>query len=149
MQEPARDTQAPIEEIGLLAGEVLKNLYRAVCGAEPLAVRAYRDEDAILLLLRFDPNELEGGASEGLSPLLDTAFLAMPGMIASSVEARAGRRLAPGNISLCADRGLAVFAFSALDAPVDDAESDEDLFRIDAGTMTVGPPSGRHLRLAG
>ena len=77
-------------------------------------MRAYQDEDAILLLLRFDPAETENGSLERCSPLLDTAFLAMPGMIASAVEARTGRRLSPGNLSVCADRGLAVFAFSAL-----------------------------------
>jgi hypothetical protein len=34
-------------------------------------------------------------------------------MIASAVERRAGRTLYPGNLSVCAERGLAVFAFSA------------------------------------
>jgi hypothetical protein len=32
------------------------------------------------------------------------------------VQRRARRTLFPGNLSVCADRGLAVFAFSALDA---------------------------------
>ena len=138
--------QVAIDPVGLLATEVLKDLYRAVCGHEALAVRAYQDEDAILLLLRFDPLELDGGSSrESFGPPLDTAFLAMPGMIASAVEARTGRQLAPGNLSVCADRGLAVFAFSALEAPIEIA-GDEDPFRIEPVATPTGHP---HLRLAG
>jgi hypothetical protein len=140
MSDPTRNSPTPIDPIGLLASEVLKDLYRAVCGREVLAVRSYQDEDAILLLVRFDPTEVESDGPDRFAPVLDTAFLAMPGMIASAVEARTGRRLAAGNLSVCADRGLAVFAFSALDEP-SEISSDEDPFRIDAGTMSVG--SGR------
>jgi hypothetical protein len=147
MHGPSANTPPSIDPVGLLASEVLKDLYRAVCGHEPAAVRAYQDEDAILLLLRFDPAETENGSLEGCSPLLDTAFLAMPGMIASAVEARTGRRLSPGNLSVCADRGLAVFAFSALDELVEE-EPDEDLFRIDAGTLSAGGARRPPLRLA-
>lgn len=131
MQDATPKSTASIDPIGLLASEVLKELYRAVSGSEPAAVRSYRDEDAILLLLRFDATELEAGQGEGFAPFLDTAFLAMPGMVASAVEARTGLRLAAGNLSVCAERGLAVFAFSALEEPAE-RESDEDLFRIDA-----------------
>jgi hypothetical protein len=149
MQEPTRSASASIDPVGLLAGEVLKDLYRAVCGHEPSTVRAYRDDDAILLLLRFDPAEHEYAQGEAtLSPQLETAFLAMPGMIVSAVEARTGRRLAAGNLSVCAERGLAVLAFSALEGTVE-PESDEDLFRIDAGTLSVAKGKHRHLRLAG
>jgi hypothetical protein len=137
MSDPTRNTATPIDPVGLLASEVLKDLYRAVCGREVLAVRAYQDEDAILLLVRFDPNEVESDGSERFAPALDTALLAMPGMIASAVEARTGRRLAAGNLSVCAERGLAVFAFSALDEP-SEIPSDEDPFRIDAGTLSAG-----------
>ena len=142
MQDATPNSAASIDPVGLLASEVLKELYRAVSGSEPVAVRSYRDEDAILLLLRFDATELETGR-EGFAPFLDTAFLAMPGMVASAVEARTGLRLAAGNLSVCAERGLAVFAFSALEEPAEQ-ESDEDLFRIDTGT-----PAGRSsLRIA-
>src|ERR1700733_8438800 len=99
MLDPTSNTPAAIDPVGLRASEVLKDLYRAVCGREPLAVRAYQDEDAILLLLRFETSETD---SRGREPRLDTAFLAMPGMIASAVEARVGRRLMPGNLSICA-----------------------------------------------
>ena len=148
MLDHTHDTPTTLDPVGLLASEVLRDLYRAVCGHEPLAVRAYQDDDAILLLLRFDPDEVTEGGLEGFSPLLETAFLAIPGMVASAVEARAGRRVAPGNLSVCADRGLAVFAFSVLGEP-SELDADEDLFRIDAGTLTVGRSGRRHLRLAG
>ena len=118
------------DAVDLLACEVLADLYRAYCGTPPLAVRAYRDEEALLLLLRFDPDTTDDPSGEG-DPLVAVALHAMPGMVASAVEARTGARLAPGNLSLCSARGLAVFAFSALD---DDIELplDDDPFRIDA-----------------
>jgi len=147
MQDATTNSTASIDPIGLLASEVLKDLYRAVAGSEPAAVRSYRDEDAILLLLRFDPTQLEIGQGDGFAPFLETAFLAMPGMIASAVEARTGLRLAAGNLSVCAERGLAVFAFSALDEPAE-REPDEDLFRIDAGTLTVSSAGQGSLRRA-
>jgi len=147
MKDQTHNSPVSIDPVGLLASEVLKDLYRAISGVEPAAVRSYRDEDAILLLLRFDPSEIQTGEGEGL-PFLDTAFLAMPGMVASAVEARTGLRLAPGNLSVCASRGLAVFAFSALEE-LSEQQSDEDLFRIDEGTLTVASAARRPpLRLA-
>jgi hypothetical protein len=136
MQDQTPNSQESVDPIGLLASEVLKDLYRALSGGEPAAVRSYRDEDAILLLLRFDPTELETSPDDGFAPFLDTAFLAMPGMVSSAVEARTGLRLAAGNLSVCPERGLAVFAFSALEEPAE-RQSDDDLFRIDAGKLTV------------
>jgi len=105
-------SQDPIAD---LASAVLSELYRTVCGRQPRAVRAYHDEDALLILLRFDPAEMVDVGADGLEHLLEGAFVAMPGMIASALEARGGIRVAPGNLSVCADRGLAVFAFSAGD----------------------------------
>jgi hypothetical protein len=130
MHDSTASQPVSIDPIGLLASEVLRDLYQAVVGREPAAVRSYRDEDAILLLLRFESSDLADGEGDDVVPFLDTAFLAMPGMIASAVEARTGQRLAPGNLSVCAERGLAVFAFSSLEEPAE-IESDEDLFRID------------------
>ena len=47
------ETTDPVAE---LATGILIDLYRAVCGHAPKAVRAYHDADALLLLLRFDPD---------------------------------------------------------------------------------------------
>jgi hypothetical protein len=128
-----------------LAAGILVDLYRAVCGHEPKAVRAYHDDDALLLLLRFDPDVMIERPMDGFEPLLDTAFMAMPGMIASAIEARGGQHLTPGNLSVCADRGLAVFAFSsALEGA--EVESGEP-FDLDTPPRAGGPGQAR-LRLA-
>ena len=133
------------EAVDLLACEVLADLYRAYCGARPLAVRSYRDEEALLLLLRFEPDSLEDDDT-GAGSLVGTALRAMPGMIASAVEARTGERLAPGNLSLCSVRGLAVFAFTALEDD-DDQPVGEDPFRTDS--IFAARAQDVALRLAG
>jgi hypothetical protein len=116
------------DPIADMAVDVLSDLYRAVCGRQPKAVRAYNDDDALLLLLRFEPGEIADGDEAGLEHLLETAFFAMPGMIASAVEARSGLRMEPGNLSVCAERGLAVFAFSAVDEAAAQADDGDDPF---------------------
>jgi hypothetical protein len=108
------DDSLGVEALGGLAGEVLTDLYYALSGHSPRSVRVYGEADALLLLLRFDPAELAGSSESRFEPLTDTTFIALPSMIASAVQRRAGARLYPGNLSVCADRGLAVFAFSAL-----------------------------------
>jgi hypothetical protein len=147
MHDSTASQPVSIDPVGLLASEVLRDLYQAVTGHEPAAVRSYRDEDAVLVLLRFEPADVGDCDGDDLVPFLDTAFQAMPGMIASAVEARTGQCLAPGNLSVCPERGLAVFAFSALEETAE-LESDEDLFRIDAGTLTVASSEASALRLA-
>jgi hypothetical protein len=119
------------DDIGNLASEVLSELYTVVCGHRPTTVRAYHEGDALLLMLRFDPEAISAGPVDVPDALLDSAFAAMPGMIASAIEARTGRWLHPGSLSVCVERGLAVFAFSATDDDADE-RSGEDLFRIDA-----------------
>jgi hypothetical protein len=125
-------TASPLstEAIDLLACEVLADLYRAYCGTPPLAVRSYRDGEALLLLLRFEPGSFEDDATDPGS-LVGTALRAMPGMIASAVEARTGARLAPGELSVCSDRGLAVLAFTALDDD-DEQWGEADPFATDS-----------------
>ena len=118
------------EAVDLLACEVLADLYRAYCGTRPLAVRSYRDEEALLLLLRLDPDSPEEDPTDA-GQLAGTALRAMPGMIASAVEARTGARLAPGNLSFCSERGLAVLAFTAL-GDDDDQWVDGDPFATDS-----------------
>jgi len=119
------------DDVGSLASDVLTELYTVVCGHRPTAVRAYHEDDALLLMLRFDPEAIGVGPLDVSDGLLDSAFAAMPGMIASAIEARTGRWLLPGSLSVCVERGLAVFAFSAMDDDADE-HSDDDLFRIDA-----------------
>jgi hypothetical protein len=123
------------EAVDLLACEVLADLYRAYCGTRPLAVRSYRDGEALLLLLRFEPDSFDDddddAAAAGPGSLVGTALRAMPGMIASAVEARTGARLAPGNLSFCSERGLAVLAFTAL-GDDDDQWVDGDPFATDS-----------------
>ena len=106
-------------------------------------MRAYRDEEALLLLLRFEPEAAEDCGTGDADPLVAVAMHAMPGMIASAVEARTGVRLDPGNLSLCSARGLAVFAFTVLDDDIEEPLED-DLFRFDAGFDRARPA----LRLA-
>ena len=98
-----------------VASEILGTLYRGVVGEAPLALRAYRDDDAVMLLLRFDPALLENRGAAPIEPLIEISFLAMPELVADAVRERTGRTLIPGNLSVCADRGLAVFAFSVFD----------------------------------
>ena len=146
MQEATR-SPASQDSAGELAAAVLKDLYHAVAGRQPKAVRTYQDDDALLLLLRFDADEIEDTPLEQFGPLLESAFIAMPGMIASAVEARGGQRLAPGNLSVCSDRGLAVFAFTTVEDAVEDS-GDEDLFDIDAAIARDAALGRLPLRLA-
>lgn len=119
-----------------VASGVLADLYRAVCGHQAKAVRAYHDDAALLLLLRFDPAEMADLAADDSEHLLEGAFDAMPGMISSALEARSGRRVTPGSVSVCAERGLAVFAFGTPDESPDDG-SDDSLFSLDAALAGV------------
>jgi hypothetical protein len=102
--------------LGELLRELLADLYHALSGHAPKAVRIYGDGDALLLLLRFDPAELWGGDQISSESLIEATFVALPDMIASAVERRQGRILEAGDLSVCTERGLAVFAFRALEA---------------------------------
>lgn len=142
------DPNAPFSQddpIADLAGDVLTELYRAVCGHMPRAVRAYHDDDALLILLRFDPAEMTDIAADGSEQLLEGAFVAMPGMIASALETRTGMRLAPGNLSVCAERGLAVFAFSASE----ETHEDEDALSFEDSLAHAATGVRPTLRIAG
>jgi hypothetical protein len=102
---------------GELAREVLIDLYSALSGHAPKAVRVYGEGDAMLLLLRFDPAELWRSDQITDEPLVQATFGALPDMIASAVERRQGRILLAGDLSVCVERGLAVFAFQAVGDP--------------------------------
>jgi len=109
---PTRDIP---QTAGDLAVSIAADLYRAVTGQAPRALRAYQDDDALLVLLRFDPQEMQVDPDDGVESLLQTAFMAMPGMVATAVATRSGAQLVPGNLSVCPERGLAVFAFTEIE----------------------------------
>ena len=96
-----------------IASQALGLLYEEVWGEEPLALRAHRDEDGLLLLLRFapEPMELAGGPSS--APVTDRSFMALPELVAEAVRVRTAETLVPRNVNVSVERGLAVFAFSA------------------------------------
>ena len=100
---------------------------------------------ALLILLRFDPAQMTDVAADGSEQLLEGAFVAMPGMIASALETRTGMRLAPGNLSVCADRGLAVFAFGTSDETHEDEDAVIFEDALAQAALGVRPP----LRIAG
>ena len=139
------------DDIDLLAGEALGNLYTAVTGEAPRRLHAYHDDDALLLLLRFDPALLADASGEQFEPLIDISFMAMPDLIAEAVTDATGRTLMPGNLSICPERGLAVFAFSVLD-PDDDSHGDDDPFVMSGPLWSTpddddsGSPSGQLTR---
>jgi hypothetical protein len=126
-----------------LAGEVLSGLYGALVGDTPRALRVYRDNDALLLLLRFDPELLAGADGGGVDSLAEASFMAMLELVAEVVSARGGLEVVPGNVRVCATRGLAVFALGLVE--------DEASARCDQPTMDRARLEKREggLRLAG
>jgi hypothetical protein len=104
--------QSQIEGVAV---QVLEELYMALAGEAPRVVRAYRDSDALVLLLRFDAGILRNRREYELEPLIDISFMAMLEMVAEIVAERTGRPMAQGNLSVCADSGLAAFGFTLPD----------------------------------
>jgi hypothetical protein len=113
MQTTTRPQQR--QSIDELASEVLHDLYVALTGDAPRSRRAYRENDALMLILRFDPTILPGADGNELEPFAEACFMAILDIVAEVVSARSGREVTPGNLSVCAKSGLAVFAFSVLD----------------------------------
>jgi hypothetical protein len=111
------DEPSESSALGELVGNVLTELYETLSGHSPKAVRVYSEDDALLLLLRFDPVELAEAADATGEPLADKTLIALPDMIAAAVQRRAGRTLFPGNVSVAAERGLAVFGFCTVAEP--------------------------------
>ena len=104
MAEQVISTPEGVESV---AAEVLRDLYRAFAGDPPRALRAYREDNALLLLLRFE-------ACGDAEP--EVAFMALPSMVAEAVAHRIGKVLVPRDASVCASSGLAVLGFTLLDA---------------------------------
>jgi hypothetical protein len=81
--------------------EVLGDLYGALVGDPPRALRVYRDNDA-LLLLRFDPELPAGADGGGVDSFAETSFMAMVELVAELVSARGGLEVVPGSLRVCA-----------------------------------------------
>ena len=108
MTDPCLD-----ESVDEIASQALGSLYTEVWGEEPLALRAHRDDDGLLLLLRFDPEVMEGAGGRSFEPSVNRSFTALPELVAEAVRMRTAQTLVPRNLNVSAERGLAVFAFSA------------------------------------
>jgi len=101
------ETGRSSDAVDAAAIDVLRALFEAITGAPPRTLRAYRDDDALLLLLRY-----EGPATD---PPVEIALMALPALVAEAVAKRTGRNVVGGAVSLCAPKGLAVLAFSVGD----------------------------------
>ena len=143
---PSTSRRFRTDDIDSLAGEALGNLYTAVTGEPPRRLHAYHDDDALLLLLRFDPALLADASGEQFEPLIDISFMAMPDLVAEAVTEATGRTLLPGNLSICPERGLAVFAFSLLDDD-DDSFGDGDPFVVSGPLWSTPDDDDGGLRL--
>jgi len=93
-----------------LAREALAGMFVALTGEPPRTLRTYGQGDALMLLLRFDPQLVGGGDDPEAEARMDTSLMAMLELIADVVSARSGCEVVPGNLSVCAHTGLAVFA---------------------------------------
>jgi hypothetical protein len=104
-----------MEAVGSLAAELMAQLYAVAAGGRPLVARAYHEEDALLLLLRFDPAHLSGSQQPG-SPLSEAALMALPDMIASALHAQSGyrHRLIPGSLTISSNHGVVSLGFSVV-----------------------------------
>jgi hypothetical protein len=100
------------DAVDAAAVDVLSALVEAVTGAPPRTLRAYRADDALLLLVRYE--------EAATDPPVEIALMALPALVAEAVANRTGRVLVSGGVSLCAPKELAVLTFSVIDdAPCD------------------------------
>lgn len=94
-----------LETLAEVAKAALEEVHAALYGRPPAAVRAWRDGDAILLVLRL---ALEADAH---SPHAGPPLGAIAEMISTAVYQRTGEMLSGTGQSTDPDRGLAVLAF--------------------------------------
>lgn len=106
------DTGRSTDAVDAAAIDVLRALFEGLTGAPPRTLRAYRDDDALLLLLRYDR-----APTPATDPPVEIALMALAQLVAEAVALRSGRAVATGGVSLCAPKGLAVLAFSVADDP--------------------------------
>ena len=98
------------QRVAELAREVLGDLFALHTGEPPRALREYRESDAVMLLLRFDPRLAGSGVDAELEARMDAALMAMCEMVTEVVSQHSGAEIVAGNLSVCATTGLAVFA---------------------------------------
>jgi hypothetical protein len=98
------------QHVADLAHEILGQLFAVHAGEAARAVRAYRESDAVMLLLRFDPALTGAGGDPELESRMEASLMAMWEMVTEVVAQRSGSEIVPGNLSVCAATGLAVFA---------------------------------------
>jgi hypothetical protein len=98
------------QHVADLAREVLGRLFAVHAGEPARAVRVYRESDAVMLLLRFDPALAGAGGDRDLESRMEASLMAMCEMVTEVVSERSGSEILPGNLSVCAATGLAVFA---------------------------------------
>jgi hypothetical protein len=130
MHEPLRlleGAPSEMEAVGELAVAALIQLYSLAAGGPPLVARAYHEEDALLLLLRFDPSHLTDSGEPG-SPLSEAALMALPDMIASAIRSQTAHRhrLIPGSLTISSDRGVVSLGFSVVLAATEDSPAPAD-----------------------
>jgi len=95
------------DAVDAAALDVLRALFEGLAGTPPRSLRAYRDDDALLLLLRYEP-----APADAADHPVEIALMALASLVAEGVAKRTGQALATGGVSLCPSQGLAVLAFS-------------------------------------
>jgi len=130
------DHSGDMEEVGALAADLMSQLYAVAAGGPPRAVRHYHEDDALLLLLRFDPEHLSDTNQAG-SPLSEAALLALPDMIASAVRTRGSQRqrLIPGSLTISSDRSFVSLGFSVAFETEEELEGRSELGGEDSWPM--------------
>ncbi len=101
------DTAPGSSAVDAVAVDVLAGLFEGTTGAPPRSLRAYRDGDVLLLVLRFAADE----------PPVEAALIALAQLVCEGVARRTRASLAALSVSLSAERCLAVLAFGAPQAP--------------------------------
>src|SRR5579872_1064031 len=100
------ETVRGTSDVGATAVEVLRALFESVTGAPPSTLRAYRDDDVLLLLLRFPP-------SGDADPPFAVALPALAQLVSEAVAARTGEAISAESVNVNDAKGLAVLAFAA------------------------------------
>jgi hypothetical protein len=114
---------AETERIGEIAAQALTDIHGAIYGQPPQAARAWTDGDAILLVMRLQPEATGEHAEPPISSIQR--------MVAAAVERRTGETLRAASTSVDPERGLVVLAFERVRA----REQAQDPGRLPAGPV--------------